>query len=171
MRSLVEQIGQRLDGEWLLIGGAAAADWFAPARTTEDIDLIGLGGTQAERFALMQFAADVGLPIEAVNSAADFFVRRVDGWRDQLVILHRGPRATVFRPSSTLFVLLKIARLSQTDLEDCLGLIAHCKTSDEAIEHDRVTAALAALPATDDQMMHVRRRRLRDALAAPVAAP
>lgn len=167
MRSLVEQVGQRLDGEWLLIGGAAAASWFAPARTTEDVDLIGLGGTQAERFALMQFAADVGLPIEAVNSAADFFVRRVDGWRDQLVVLHRGPRATVFRPSSTLFVLLKVARLSQTDLEDCLGLIAHCKTNDEAIEHDRVTAALAALPATDDQMMQVRRRRLRDALAAP----
>lgn len=167
MRSLVERVGERLDGEWLLIGGAAAAAWFAPARTTEDVDLIGLGGTQAERFALMQFAADAGLPIEAVNSAADFFVRRVDGWRDQLVELHRGPRATIFRPNATLFVVLKLARLSQTDLEDCLGLFAHCRATGEAIERDRIGAALEALAATGDPALQARREALRGALAAP----
>jgi hypothetical protein len=165
--SLIERVGEHLDGEWLVIGGAAAADWFAPARTTEDIDLIGLGGTQVERFALMQFAADAGLPIEAVNSAADFFVRRVEGWRDQLVVLHRGSRATIYRPTATLFVLLKIARLSQTDLEDCLGLIAHCRATGEGIEPERLTAALDALSSTDDHMMQQRREHLRDALAAP----
>src|SRR5262245_38470446 len=35
----------KLDGEWLLIGGAAAAVWFKPGRVTEDIDLIGMRGT------------------------------------------------------------------------------------------------------------------------------
>src|SRR5258707_8577201 len=85
---------ERVDGEWLLIGGAAAAAWFAPGRTTEDLDLIGLGGTQAERFALMELAAEAGIPIEAVNSAADFFVRRIPGWRDELVVLVRGSKVT-----------------------------------------------------------------------------
>lgn len=75
IQALLERVGERLDGAWLLIGGAAAAVWFAPARTTEDVDLVAFAGTQAERFALMELAAEEGLPIEAVNSAADFFVR------------------------------------------------------------------------------------------------
>jgi hypothetical protein len=45
IQALLELAGERLTGEWLLIGGAAAAAWFAPVRTTEDIDLIGLGGS------------------------------------------------------------------------------------------------------------------------------
>lgn len=63
------------------------AAWFSPLRTTEDLDLIGLGGSQTERFDLMQLAADAAIPIEAVNSAADFYVRRIPDWRDQLVEL------------------------------------------------------------------------------------
>lgn len=27
----------RLEGEWLLVGGALASIWFSPARVTEDI--------------------------------------------------------------------------------------------------------------------------------------
>src|SRR5262249_29149270 len=57
----------RLRGEWLIVGGAAAAAWFAPARTTEDVDMIGLGFSQDERFALMELATELGLPVEAVN--------------------------------------------------------------------------------------------------------
>src|SRR4051812_5360772 len=108
VRAFLALAGDRLDGEWLVIGGAAAAAWFAPPGTTEDIDMIGLGGTQAERFALMDLAVEAALPIEAVNSAADFFVRRVEGWSEHLVPLHRGTRATIYRPDATLFLLLKV---------------------------------------------------------------
>ncbi len=66
----------RLEGEWLLVGGAAAAIWFMDGRVTEDVDLIGLAGTPAERRQLMELATEEGLPVEAVNSAADFF----GGW-------------------------------------------------------------------------------------------
>jgi hypothetical protein len=62
-RARIEQFLARvvdaLEGEWLLIGGAAAALWFAPARTTEDIDLIGSHGTNAERLCLMEVAAEL----------------------------------------------------------------------------------------------------------------
>lgn len=161
---LLELAGRQLDGDWLLIGGAAAATWFAPTRTTEDLDIIGLGGSQEERFALMTLAAAAAIPIEAVNSAADFFVRRIDGWRDELVVLHRGPRATIHRPSATLFLLLKINRLSETDLEDCLGLLAHCALSGEALDCTRVRAALAAHLETDDISLRQRRQRLARAI-------
>lgn len=161
---LLRLAGERLDGEWLLIGGAAAAAWFSPARTTEDLDLIGLLGTQAERFALMELAASAAIPIEAVNSAADFFVRRIPDWRAQLVELHRGPRATIFRPTATLFLLLKIGRLTETDLLDCVGLLAHCRTNSEPVDRVRVATALDALPATDDARLANRRADLRTLL-------
>src|SRR3989442_906774 len=42
--AIVAAIGDQLEGEWLLIGGALAALWFAPRRTTEDVDIVGLRG-------------------------------------------------------------------------------------------------------------------------------
>src|SRR5262245_47050514 len=55
--------------------------WFVEGRVTEDLDLFGLAGTQTQRLALMELALEAGLPVEAVNSTADFFVRRIAGWR------------------------------------------------------------------------------------------
>ncbi|MCX5746254.1 MAG: hypothetical protein NT062_27570 [Proteobacteria bacterium] len=143
---LLARAAAQLDGEWLVVGGSVAAIWFAATRTTEDVDMFGLAGSNAERLALMAIAEDEGLPIEAISTTAEYFVRRIANWRDELVVLLQG-RATIYRPSATLFLLLKARRLSATDLEDCLALIAHCRTSGEWIEVDRVRAELAALPA------------------------
>jgi hypothetical protein len=163
VEALLRLAGERLEGEWLLVGGAAAAAWFAPGRTTEDLDLVGLAGTQAERFSLMELAAEAAIPIEAVNSAADFFVRRISDWRDQLIELHRGSRATIFRPTTTLFVLLKLARLTEVDLDDCAALLAHCGATgeSEAIDAPRVLASLDALAPTPDAALAARRSALR----------
>jgi len=162
--ALLQRAGDRLEGDWLLIGGAAAAVWFSDRRTTEDIDLIGLGGTQAERFALMELAVEAAIPVEAVNSAADFFVRRIPGWREELAVLVRGTRATIHRPTATLFLLLKLSRLSARDLQDCVDLIAHCRTTHDPIDRERVRSALDALAATDDAELERRRGELRVAL-------
>jgi hypothetical protein len=133
-------------------------------RTTEDIDLVGLGGSPGERFALMELAASAAIPIEAVNSAADFFVRRVADWREQIVPLHRGTSATIYRPTATLFILHKLNRLSAVDLDDCLALVEHCEESGEAIDRVRVLARIDALPLTSDASLGERRERLRTAL-------
>lgn len=160
IQELLELAGERLAGEWLLIGGGAAASWFAPARTTEDLDLIGLLGTQDERFALMQLAEDAAIPVEAVNSAADFFVRKIPNWRDQMVPLHQGSNATIYRPSATLFLLLKIGRLTEVDLGDCLALDEHCRAHHDVVDRDRVLEALRALPRTEDDALASRRAAL-----------
>jgi hypothetical protein len=166
IQELLQKAGDRLAGEWLLIGGAAAAAWFSPSRTTEDIDLISLSGTQEARLALMDLAADSSLPIEAVNSAADFFVRRIDGWRDHLVELMRGSTAVIYRPSATLFLLLKLERLSEADFRDCTTMIAYCAETGESIDVDRVRVRLDALAGTDDLELAERRARLREVLAS-----
>lgn len=155
---------EQLEGDWLLIGGAAAAAWFSAARTTEDVDLVSLAGTSAQRLALMNLADSAGLPIEAVNSAADFFVRKIDGWRDELVPLVRGPRTTIYRPSATLFLLLKIERLTPVDLDDCVALLDHCATTGEVVDRERVLSRLGSLPPTSDTGRQERRGALEELL-------
>jgi hypothetical protein len=164
IEALLALAAEQLEGEWLLIGGAAVAAWFSVGRTTEDVDLIGLAGSSAERFALMDLASRAGLPIEAVNSAADFFVRKIDGWRDELVPLVRGPRATIYRPSATLFLLLKIERMTAVDLDDCIALLGHCAATGEPIDRERVRSRLAALAPTPDTGQSDRRVLLDESL-------
>jgi len=112
----------------------------------------------------MDLAVSEALPIEAVNSAADFFVRRIPDWRAHLVELHRGAKATVYRPDATLFLRLKIGRLSEVDLHDCVTLLDHCDRTAEHVAIDDVLQALAALPATDDEALQRRREGLRSRL-------
>jgi hypothetical protein len=61
-------------------------------------------------------------------------------------------------------LLLKQARLSAVDLDDCLRLLAHTATAGEAIDVARAVAALDALPATTDAGLASRRSTLRAAL-------
>lgn len=163
---VVEAIADRLEGEWLLVGGGAAILWFGRDRETEDVDLVGLAGTMEERLRLFELAGDLGLPVEALNSAADFFVRRVDGWRDQIAPARAGARGRVFRPTPTLFLLTKIRRLSENDLEDTLAAIVWARSGAAAeLDAARVAGALDTLPRAESPGQDQRRRRLREVLA------
>jgi hypothetical protein len=166
LEQVVDAIAERLPGEWLLVGGALAALWLAPRRTTEDVDLVGLGGTTDERLALMQLAGELGLPVEALNSAADFFVRRIEGWRDELEPFRQGARGRIYRPTVTLFVLLKLRRLSEQDLADCLAAVTRARTDRLRFDPGRVLAALGALEPAASLDLARRREQLRDAVAA-----
>lgn len=163
----------QLEGDWLLVGGALVSIWLEPRRVTEDVDLIGLAGTAAERMALMELAESQGLPVEAVNSAADFFVRRIPGWRNEIRLLRSGASARIHRPTPTLFLLLKIGRLSEQDLGDCMLLRTYEAKRmakgghEDALDTQRVLDAIAALPPTGDQALATRRDTLRSALEAP----
>ena len=155
--AILTAVCERLDGEWLLIGGAIAALWFEPRRTTEDVDIVGLAGKPSERLALFELADSLGLPVESMNSAADFFVHRIPDWRSQLVLFRSGAKGRVFRPTATLFLLLKVRRLDERDLEDCRALIA----SGERFEATRVSEAIDALPPPADEDVAARRTELR----------
>ncbi len=167
---LLDAAERRLEGEWVLVGDALAAIWFSPARVTEDVDLVGLAGTNDERLALMQLAQEIGLPVEAVNSAADFFLRKIQGWRDHLEVLRQSSRLTIYRPSPTLFLLLKL-RLGEQDLDDSLGLLAFAQAHGLDVDRTRVIAAIDALTPSDDAALAQRRAQLRTALiSAPRSA-
>jgi hypothetical protein len=155
--ALLDIAGETLPGEWLLIGSAAAAAWFSPHRTTDDFELINIAGAEAEMLAAMGFAAENGIPFEAMSSVEDFHLRRIDHWQRDIAVLHKGSRATIYRPNATLFILLKLRQLGDTDLADCVELIA-AKT--ERLDASRLLSAINALPATDDPALETRRSRL-----------
>lgn len=164
IRALLAQAERRLTGEWLLVGGALASIWFSPDRVTEDVDLIGLGGTNQERLALMELASSVGLPVEAVNSAADYFVQKTHGWRDELEVLRENERMKILRPTPTFFVVLKMGRLTGQDLDDCLLLVDFCEREGLAVDRERLRRAVGALGATDDTPLRARRASLLERL-------
>ena len=165
IRALLDSAEGRLTGEWLLVGGALASIWFNPARVTEDVDLIGLAGTNAERRALMELASSVGLPVEAVNSAADYFVQKTPGWRGELEVLRATEHLTILRPTPTFFVVLKIGRLTEQDLDDCLLLVDFADREALAVDRERISAAILALPPTEDEPLRGRRAALLARLA------
>jgi hypothetical protein len=166
LEAIVQSVADHLPGDWLLVGGALVALWLDARRVTEDVDLVGIDGTGADRLALLGLARDLGLPVEALNSAADFFVHRIPDWRRQIEPFRTGKSGRVFRPSPTLFLILKLRRLSTRDLDDCLELLRRCRRDALVVDTRRVHAELAPLAPADDAALSGRRRRLSAALEA-----
>jgi hypothetical protein len=152
-----------LEGDWVLLGGSAAAAWFLPTRVTEDIDLVSVSDTPEARSALMDLAEARGLSVESVNSAAGYFLRKIPDWRQNLEVLRTG-RATIYRPTPTLFILLKLSRLAESDAADCAALMDACEAGAWPLDRARLIAALDALPATPDAALRDRRDALRQRL-------
>jgi len=160
IEAIVSAIADRLPGDWVVLGGALVSVWLDARRTTEDVDVVGLGGTLQERYALFRLAADLGLEPEAVNSAADFFLEQIAGWRSELEIWQRGRAGTVWRPTPTLLVLSKSTRLSSRDLADCEAAIARSRAEGLRLDTARLRAHVQSLPPTDDEALAHRRERL-----------
>ncbi|MBI3890678.1 MAG: hypothetical protein HY303_04015 [Candidatus Wallbacteria bacterium] len=142
IRDLLRKLAEELGGEWLLVGGALVAIWLDERRVTEDLDLVGMRATSEERYRLLDCVGRLGLAVETVNSAADYFVHRIPGWREQVEVLLRAGQSTIYRPTPTLFLLLKSARLSERDLDDCRLMLARCARNGLALDVERVRAAL-----------------------------
>ena len=165
LEALLDALSERLEGDWLLIGGALVALWLEPRRVTEDVDLVSLSGSGDQRLQLMELAAATGLSIEAVNSAADYFVRRIPGWEREIELFRDGPKARVHRPTPTLFLLLKIGRLSDQDLADCGAMIAKARADGLDLDGRRVLAALDQIEEAAEPAVARRRQLLRRQLA------
>jgi len=122
--------GDRLSGDWIVIGGTALMLKGRQYRVTNDIDVVGpKESTQSDLLILMEIAQNLGLPVEAINQAGAFFLYRIKNWQKKLILVHEGKTAKFYRPNAILYLLLKIQRLSETDLQDCLIYLegeTHC---------------------------------------------
>ncbi len=119
---LLDEICQKVGGNWLLTGGSLIQLEVDSARATEDIDLVAINHSSLSEVAaqneLFKAAVRLGLSAENVISAASFFVQNIPNWKQNLIELRAGPAGKIFRPNLTLFILLKLGRASPVDLKD-----------------------------------------------------
>lgn len=143
IKKFVELAKERLKGEWIIIGGALLPLLNISNRATIDIDLIGPQKDQtSEQLAMLKLAEELKIPLESINQAAAFFLLRISGWKEMLVELARGDNMVLFRPNSTLFILLKVSRLSEIDFEDCLKFLEFAKKHNESIDKKKIDASI-----------------------------
>src|SRR4051812_21477644 len=115
LKKLIQLAGDRLEGKWVLLGGTLLPALGVEYRVTTDIDLVGLGASeQAQTLALMGLSEELGLPVETINQAAGYFLMKLRPFDEHLLILHKGKKAEIYRPDLFLFLMLKIARFSET---------------------------------------------------------
>ncbi len=114
----------KLKGDWILLGGTVLPALGVEVRSTTDIDVAKIGESDhSDTLQLMELAEKLGLPVETINQAGSYFLNKIPDFQKHLVVLHRGTHATFYRPDLYLFVQLKIQRMSESDLQDCIEMI------------------------------------------------
>jgi len=116
---LTNEVFDRLEGDWLLVGGALLHVLGLSDRRTLDIDLVPMQKVSNEdQLKVIEVAVKNGFPPETINFAAEYFVKKQKFWKDELVLLRTANKARIFRPSKKLFRALKEARGTETDKLD-----------------------------------------------------
>jgi hypothetical protein len=136
LKKFLKRAGDELTGDWLLIGGTILPLMGVDYRSTTDIDLIPLGKREhnSALLNLMQLTEKLGLPIDTINSAGFYFLEKISNYSQQMVVLRRGKTATIFRPNINLFLRLKMGRLTESDLSDCLQFMKIASKLKESID-------------------------------------
>jgi hypothetical protein len=137
LKTLLKKVGDELNGDWVLIGGTVLPALGVDHRATIDVDLIPIHNNDNEALLeLMNLADSMNLPIESINSAGAFFLKKQTHFEQNLILLQKGKKGKIFRPDFFLFLKLKIARLSEQDLSDIIELLKFSISKDENISYD-----------------------------------
>ncbi len=158
-RKLFRALEGKIHGEWVLLGGALLPALGETYRVTYDIDLAALADvSQSETLALMEAAESIGLPIEAVNTAAAYFLLRINDFKKHLLPLFEGKNLKIFRPDVELYWRLKLSRLSETDALDCIRYLEVTQRRGETINRKALIRALDEAETPKDVGTMKRRR-------------
>lgn len=135
LMEFIKKAVNRLSGDWIIIGGSVLQLLNIDVRITTDIDVAGPdSATQKDTLTLMDVAAEIGLPVEAINQAASYFLYKIPDWQNSLVLVQAGKLGRILRPNTSLFIKLKLARLTPSDLDDCLAMLHYAKQQQEQID-------------------------------------
>lgn len=143
LQKFIRLAGDQLEGEWVLLGGTLLPAMGIEYRVTTDIDFVGL--TKKEKgqvLQLMKIAEKLNLSVESINQAAGFFLEKIQNFQKDLVILHQGKSARIYRPNATLYLILKIGRLTELDLMDCLEWLKFVRSQKEPLDTNRLQKAI-----------------------------
>lgn len=135
LKRFLKKAGEELHGDWILIGGTVLPLLGINHRVTTDIDLLPLDKLTLNSVVLdlMALAEKLNLPVETINQAGLYFLEKIPNYWLKMVLLHKGPTATLYRPDINLFLELKMKRLSEADYSDCIDFIKYAKKKKEPI--------------------------------------
>jgi len=135
LRRFLKEVSEKLSGQWVLLGGSLLPLLDLKARPTYDIDLAGFGRLErGQVLELLEVAEAIGLSVESINQAAGYFLRKIPGWRRHVIEMVKGSRATIYRPDAELFIVLKLARLTESDFFDCLEMLRYVRRKKEKLD-------------------------------------
>ena len=134
----------RIAGKFVILGGSVMHLINYSDRVTLDIDVaaFNLENLNLLQAQLIGIADAIGLPFEAINQAASFFLYKVPDWNENLVMVFGGENCSFYRPNAFLYIQLKAARLSENDLEDCLRMIRFARKKQENIDLESLEKVL-----------------------------
>ncbi len=139
LRQYTAQTGQPID--LLLIGGLAMSAYGHPSRATIDID----GELREGVRLLKEFLSGHGIPANLGQSLSGWSVVAMPpGYRDRATILIDEPKLRVTLLAPVDFIVAKLRRGTDEDLEDALWMAARYQITAQQIR----AAAEAALAAS-----------------------
>jgi len=149
--------GDSLEGDWLLLGGTLLPAVGLNIRSTVDIDIVHLESKESKNqtLALMDIAEKLGLGVESVNQAAAYFLEKCGYKKEDLILFHKGRKARIFRPSVALYWKLKVNRMTESDLTDCLHYYNYCLGQKDKIQTSQLKMILES---TAGQEMALQKR-------------
>ena len=136
LKQFLKIAGEELSGEWVLMGGTVLPLLGIDYRSTVDIDIVAVKDEEKKRsqsVKLMEIAEKLKLPVESINQAGEYFLHKIPCYERCLIPLHKGKNATIYRPNLELYIRLKIDRISESDLNDCLEYLNYTKKNKEKI--------------------------------------
>lgn len=110
---------KHLRGDWVLVGGTLLHVLGLSERETIDIDIVPYGEiTNTDQLKVMEIAEKNGFPPEVINFSAEYFLKKLKNWQEELILINETAHARIFRPTKKLFRLMKEQRGTETDLSD-----------------------------------------------------
>src|ERR1039457_2214833 len=109
MKKFLVKAGDLLKGDWLLVGGTLLPAVGLDVRATVDIDIVSLnangkkGPIEDQTLGLMEIAENLDLGVESINQAAAYFLKKCGYKKEDLISLHKGKKAHIYRPSVQLY--------------------------------------------------------------------
>lgn len=135
LKKFISAALERLDGDWVILGGTLLPALGIDCRQTVDIDFAPVhAGSNATSIKVMEIAEGLGLPVETINASAEFFLKKIKSFKTRLVPLFESKRCRIFRPTLDLYLELKLNRGSESDFSDSSELIRYAKKQELADE-------------------------------------
>lgn len=141
VKKFISKAEVKLDGDWVVIGSTVLSLLGDESRFTVDIDFIPMNAKgNADSIALMGLAEELGLPVESVNTSGAYFLERISNYRDDLVLVAEKNSFKLYRPNNTLYIILKLGRFADKDLDDCLSIL---KLTEETPDYSRISQVMS----------------------------